>query len=122
MPNTVTFKVKSDLGFHEIFLQQDVNAKRTVHALVDKVPYAITNCSSASGTSLTGSTVITKQVLGITVASFTDAVAMTVDPVADAATLSITNDGVAFSGIISADDAAALVAFIKAAGLPSLAE
>lgn len=122
MPNTVTMNVKSDQGFHKIFLQQDVDNHRTIHALVDKVAYPITSCSSASGTSLTGLTVIKKTVLGITVASFTDAVALTVDPVALAVTMVIVNDGVAFSGILDAADATELVAFIKACNLPSLAE
>lgn len=118
MPNTVTLSIKSDQGFHKVFLQQDANVPRTIHALIDDVAHPITDCSATSdGTSLQGNTVIR-----VFIASFKDVAALTVDPVANAITMTVSGSKINFSGIIGAAQAAALVAFVKKCALPSLAD
>ena len=116
MPNTVSVNVQSDQGSHTIFLQPDADKKRMVHALVDKVAYVVTEGSASSdGATFQGTAAVKELIL-----TFSDAFVLTVDPVALTASLVIAHVE-KFSGIVSAADAANLVAFIKSLDLPSLA-
>lgn len=113
MPNTAQINIKSDQGFHKVFLRQDATALRTIHTLLDEKPHAVIECSASSdGTTLKGETAIL---------IFEDDVTVTVDPATDTVILSISGANITYSGILAADQAAALVAFVKACKLPDLA-
>lgn len=114
MPNTAQLNIKTDQGFHRVFLQQDASVKRTIHSLLDNIPHAVTDCSASSdGTTFKGNT---------SILIFTDVVSVTVDPTTNTVTLSVSGADLAYSGILDAAQATELVAFIKACGLPSLAD
>src|SRR5579863_901410 len=114
MANTAQLNIKSDQGFHRVFLRQDASAKRTIHSLIDNIPHAVVNCAaSADGMTLSGDT---------TILIFTDRVTVSVDPTTDTVRLSVSGTGVDYAGVLTASQAAALVAFVKACKLPDLAE
>lgn len=113
MPNTATINIKTDQGFHTVFLQQDASVPRTIHSLLDNVPHALTGCSASSdGMTFKGDT---------SILIFTDEVSVTVDPTTNTVALSVSGADITYSGILAADQAAALVAFVKACKLPDLA-
>lgn len=113
MSNTAQINIKSDQGFHRVFLRQDASAPRTIHSLLDDVPHALTECSASSdGMTFKGNT---------SIFIFTDVVSVTVDPATDTVTLSVSGADITYSGILTADQAANLVAFVKACKLPDLA-
>lgn len=114
MANTAQINIKSDQGFHQVFLRQDATAKRTIHSLIDNVPHAVVNCAASSdGNTLSGDT---------SVFIFTDRVTVTVDPVTHTVRLSVSGAGVDYAGVLTPEQDAALVAFVKACGLSDLAE
>jgi hypothetical protein len=113
MTNTATINISSPSGSHKVFMQQDADNKRTIHTWLDNAPHAITGCSANSdGTSLTGTTHIF---------IFNDAVSVQVDPASNAVTMDISGANAHYSGVLNPGEAAALVAFVKACGLPDLA-
>lgn len=117
MANTAQLNIKSGQGFHQVFLQQDVNTPRTIVGLVDKDSHIITDCSSTSdGSSFTGTTIIKYWF-----ASFTDKVVVTLDPTTDEFAMSVAGLTV-FSGILDPNQAATAIAFVKTCKLPSLAD
>lgn len=114
MANTAQINIKSDQGFHMVFLRQDASAKRTIHSLIDDIPHAVVNCAASSdGMTLSGDT---------SILIFTDRVTVTVDPATNAIRLSVSGAGVDYAGVLTPDQATALVTFVKACGLPDLAE
>jgi hypothetical protein len=114
MANTAQIDIKSDQGFYRVFLLQDASAKRTIHSLINNAPHAVVNCAASSdGTTLSGDT---------TILIFTDRVTVTVDPATDSVRLSVSGAGVDYAGVLTANQATALVAFVKACALPDLAE
>lgn len=114
MANTAQINIKSDQGFHKVFLRQDATAKRTIHSLVDDAPHAVVNCAASSdGMTLSGDTAIL---------IFTDRVTVTVDPTTNTVRLSISGAGVDWAGVLDAAQAQTLIMFVKACGLPDLAE
>jgi hypothetical protein len=114
MANTAQINIKSDQGFHRVFLRQDASAKRTIHSLVDDIPHAVVNCAaSADGATLSGDT---------SILIFTDRVLVTVDPATGTVRLTISGAGVDWAGILTPEQATAMITFVKACGLPDLAE
>lgn len=114
MANTAQINIKSDQGFHRVFLRQDANEKRTIHSLIDNAPHAVVNCAASSdGMTLSGDT---------SVFIFTDRVTVTVDPANNTVRLSVSGANVDYAGVLTPDQSVALVAFVKACGLPDLAE
>jgi len=114
MANTAQINIKSDQGFHQVFLRQDASEKRTIHSLIDKAPHAVVNCAaSGDGMTLSGDT---------SIFIFTDRVTVTVDSSTNTVRLSVSGAGVDYAGVIAPDQTTALVAFVKACGLPDLAE
>ena len=114
MANTAQINIKSDQGFHRVFLRQDASVKRTIHSLIDNIPHAVVNCAASSdGMTLSGDT---------SVFIFTDRVTVTVDPASLAIRLSVSGANVDYAGVLTQDQANALVTFVKTCGLPDLAE
>ena len=109
MANTAQINIKSDQGFRRELLRQDASAKRTIHSLIDDAPHAVVNCAASSdGMTLSGDT---------TILIFTDRVTVTVDPTTNTVRLSVSGASVDYAGVIAPDQAAALVAFVKACNL-----
>lgn len=118
MPNSATINISSPAGSHKVFVQQDANNKRTINASLDGGEHDLYQCSANSdGTALNGLTDI-----HVPFWVFRgDKVALAVDGASNTATLDIAQAGVHASGVLGAGEAAALVAFVKACGLPDLA-
>lgn len=116
MANTALLNIKSGEGFHRIFLQQSVDAPRTIVGLVDKDSHTITDCSATSdGESFTGMTVI-----WVGPFKFNDKVVVTLDPTTDELSMTVAGYKM-FSGVLDPNQAAQAIAFVKACALPSLA-
>lgn len=114
MANTAQLNIKTDQGFHRVFLRQDASAKRTIHSLIDNGPHAVVNCAaSTDGKTLSGDT---------TIFVFTDRVTVSLDDVTNTVRLSVSGANVDYAGILEPAQSQALVAFVKACGLPDLAE
>ncbi len=114
MANTAQIDIKSDQGFYKVFLRQDASAKRTIHSLINNMPHAVVNCAASSdGMTLSGDT---------SILIFTDRVTVTVDPATNTVRLSVSGAGIDYAGILTPEQATSLVTFVKACGLPDLAE
>lgn len=114
MANTAQLNIKSDQGFHRVFLRQDASAKRTIHSLIDDKPHAVVNCAASSdGMTLSGDT---------SIFIFTDRVTVTVDSTTNTVRLSVSGANVDYAGVLTPDQATALVTFVKSCALPDLAE
>lgn len=112
MPNTATINISSPAGSHKVFLQQDTDNKRNIHSWLDNAPHLITQCAAnGDGTAFTGNTHIF---------IFNDAVSVEVDPASNTVTMDISGANAHYSGVLGPGEAAALVAFVKAANLPDL--
>lgn len=117
MSNTVTINISSPSGTHQVFLEQDADVKRAIHAVLDGLPHPLTECSAkADGTAFKGNTAI--RVFWHT---FNDVVSVEVDPASNAVTMDVSGADLDYSGVLNAGQASALVAFVKACGLPDLA-
>ena len=117
MPNSVSFMINDTSGSHQIFLEQDAGMFTTIHALVDGSAHDLTSCSASSnGFSFKGK---------VQILFWTDDVALLVSPGAAGGQSTVTliiSGYKTFSGELTADQSAALVAFLVAAKLPPLAE
>jgi hypothetical protein len=114
MANTAQINIKSDQGFHRVFLRQDATAKRTIHSLIDNIPHAVVDCAASSdGTTVSGDT---------SILIFKDRVTVVVDTTTNTVRLSVSGANVDYAGVLDPAQATALVAFVKACGLPDLAE
>ena len=112
MPNSTTINIRSPAGSHKVFLQQDTDTKRTIHAWIDNTARTITECSAnGDGTALKGTAAIF---------IFHDVVSVEVDPASNAVTMVVSGAGVDYEGVLNSGEAPALVAFVKACGLPPL--
>jgi hypothetical protein len=117
MSNTATINISSPSGTHQVFLEQDADVRRTIHAVLDGVAHPLTECSANSdGTALKGNTAI--RVFFMT---FNDVVSVAVDPTSNAVTMDVSGANLDYDGVLNAGQAAALVAFVKNCGLPDLA-
>jgi hypothetical protein len=117
MSNYASFMINDPSGSHQIFLEQDAGMFTTIHALVDGSPHDLTSCSASSnGLSMKGK---------VQILFWTDDVALLVSPGAPGAQSTVTliiSGYRTFSGVLDADQAAELTAFLTAAKLPPLAE
>lgn len=117
MSNTATININSTAGSHTVFLQQDADVKRTIHAVLDGVAHPLTECSSnGDGTSFKGNAAIR-----VFFATFHDVVSVEVDPASDTVALDVSGAGINDTGNVNPGQGAALAAFIKKCGLPDLA-
>jgi hypothetical protein len=116
MPNTATINISSTAGAHTVFLQQDADVKRTIHAVLDGVAHPLTECSANSdGTAFQGNAAIR-----VFFATFNDKVSVQVDPASDTFSMNVSGAGIDDAGNVNPGQGAALVAFVKKCGLPDL--
>ena len=117
MTISTTININSAAGSHKVFVEQSADNKRTLNASLDDSEHDLYECSANSdGTSLNGLTDI-----HVPFWVFRgDKVTLAVDVASNTATLDISQAGVHASGVLGAGEGAALVAFVKACGLPDL--
>ncbi len=117
MSNTATINISSPDGSHKVFVQQDADNKRTINSSVDTVKHILNECSANSeGSAFTFNTDIHVPFWTF----YGDKGTLAVDVASNTATLDIAQAGFHASGVLGAGEAAALVAFVKACGLPDL--
>lgn len=108
--NQVSIKINAPDTVHNVYLVQDTFTKTTIHATLDaNSPKDITGCTASSdGTQFKGIAHI-----------FWFHDPLNLMDSGNQVTLAVENVG-NYSGILSSADSAALVAFVKACGLPDL--
>lgn len=117
MSNTATINISSPSGTHQVFLEQDADVKRTIHSVLDGVAHPLTECSANSdGTAFKGNAAIRAFFM-----TFNDVVSVEVDPASNAVTMDVSGANLDYAGVLNPGQATALVAFVKACGLPDLA-
>jgi hypothetical protein len=115
MSKQIILNITSPAGSHRIVVQQDANNKRTINSSVDGRNHVVYECSAnGAGDSLSGLTDIWVW--------RGDKVTLSVDVANEAVALDISQAGIHYAGTVPAGQAASLVAFVKACGLPDLAE
>jgi hypothetical protein len=113
MQNQIILNITSPAGSHRIVVKQDTDNKRTINSSVDGRNHVVYACSAnSSGDALHGLTDIWVW--------RGDKVILSVDIANHAVALDIAQAGIHYAGTVPTGQDTALVAFVKACGLPDL--
>lgn len=118
MVNQDTFNISTPQGQHQVVLQQSPDGITSINSFLDGAAHPMTECrASANGTTFKGNTIIR-----IFFFPMSDVISVSVDPAADAVSMTVSGANLTFAGTMGKGEGYKLVAFIKGLGLPSLAD
>ena len=122
MTNSAIINISSPAGSHTVVVQQDVDNRRTINASLDTAEHDLYECSASVSSSGDNATLNGLTDIHVPFWVFRgDKVTLSVDVPSSTARLQCAQAGIDASGVLAAGQSAALVAFIKACGLPDLA-